>query len=40
MADAFQFAWKKMSGDVAFTADVHFIGAGAVAHRKAVFMIR
>ena len=40
MADAFQFAWKKMSGDVAFTADVHFIGAGAVAHRKAALMIR
>jgi Tol biopolymer transport system component len=39
-ADAFQFAWKKMSGDVAFTADVHFIGAGAVAHRKAALMIR
>jgi hypothetical protein len=39
-ADAFQFAWKKMSGDVAFTADVHFIGAGAVAHRKAAVMIR
>jgi Tol biopolymer transport system component len=39
-ADAFQFAWKKMSGDVAFTADVHFIGTGAVAHRKAALMIR
>ena len=40
VADAFQFAWKKMSGDVALTADVHFIGAGAVAHRKAALMIR
>ena len=39
-ADAFQFAWKKMSGDVALTADVHFIGAGTVAHRKAALMIR
>ncbi len=39
-ADAFQFAWKKMSGDVAFTADVRFIGTGAVAHRKAALMIR
>ena len=38
--DAFQFAWKKMSGDVALTADVHFIGTGAVAHRKAALMIR
>lgn len=39
-ADAFQFVWKKMSGDVALTADVRFIGAGAVAHRKAALMIR
>ena len=39
-ADAFHFVWKKMSGDVALTADVHFIGAGAVAHRKAALMIR
>ena len=39
-ADAFQFAWKKMSGDMAFSADIHFIGAGAVAHRKAALMIR
>ncbi len=39
-ADAFQFVWKKMSGDVALTADVHFIGVGAVAHRKAALMIR
>lgn len=38
--DAFQFVWKKMSGDIAFTADVHFIGPGAVAHRKAALMIR
>jgi hypothetical protein len=39
-ADAFHYVWKKMSGDVALTADVHFIGAGAVAHRKAALMIR
>jgi TolB protein len=38
--DAFQFAWKKMSGDISLSADVHFIGTGAVAHRKAVLMIR
>lgn len=38
--DAFQFAWKRMSGDFNLTADVHFIGAGAVAHRKAVLMVR
>src|SRR5262249_12848217 len=39
-ADAFQFEWKKMAGDVALTADVRFLGAGAVAHRKAALMIR
>ena len=38
--DAFQFVWKKMSGNMALTADVHFVGPGAVAHRKAVLMIR
>ncbi len=39
-ADAFQFAWKRITGDVTVTADVGFIGAGAVAHRKAALMIR
>jgi len=39
-ADAFQFAWKKVSGDVTLTADISFIGAGQEAHRKAVLMIR
>ena len=38
--DAFQFVWKKMSGDVALTADIAFIGSGGEAHRKAVLMIR
>ena len=38
--DAFQFVWKKLSGDVAMTADVRFIGAGTIAHRKAALMIR
>ena len=38
--DAFQFVWKRLSGDVRMTADVHFVGAGAVAHRKAMLMIR
>jgi hypothetical protein len=38
--DAFQYVWKKVSGDMALTADVHCIGAGAVAHRKAALMIR
>src|ERR1700690_1841204 len=39
-AEAFQFAWKKVSGDVTLTADVSFLGAGKEAHRKAVLMIR
>ncbi len=38
--DAFQYLWKKVSGDVAVTADVRFIGTGVVAHRKAALMIR
>lgn len=38
--DAFHFAWKRLSGDVTITADVRFLGAGAVAHRKAVLMVR
>jgi TolB protein len=39
-ADAFQFAWKKVSGDVTLTADISFVGAGGEGHRKAVLMIR
>jgi TolB protein len=38
--DAFHYAWKLMPGDVALSADVHFVGTGAVAHRKAALMIR
>jgi dipeptidyl aminopeptidase/acylaminoacyl peptidase len=38
--DAFYFAWKRLSGDVTVTADIHFLGVGAVPHRKAVLMIR
>ncbi len=38
--DAFQFAWKRISGDINVTADVQFIGTGKVDHRKAVLMIR
>lgn len=38
--DAFQYVWKQVSGDVTITADVHFVGEGAVAHRKAALMIR
>jgi hypothetical protein len=38
--DALQFAWKRLSGDVTLTADIRFMGAGAVANRKAVLMVR
>src|ERR1700682_1376446 len=38
--DAFHFVWIKLSGDVSVAANIQFIGAGAVAHRKAVLMIR
>ena len=38
--DDFQFAWKKMSGDVTVTANISFIGLGGVPHRKGVLMIR
>ena len=39
-ADAFQFAWKKMSGDVEITADVQFANLVGNAHKKAVLMFR
>jgi regulation of enolase protein 1 (concanavalin A-like superfamily) len=39
-ADAFQFAWKKVSGDMTLTADVQLIGASAQEKRKAALMIR
>ena len=39
-SDAFQFVWKKMSGDVTLTADIAFLGKGVNEHRKAVLMIR
>ena len=38
--DDFQFAWKKMSGDVTLAANISFIGLGGVPHRKGVLMIR
>ena len=38
--DAFQFVWKKVSGDVTITADVSLVGTGGDNHRKAVLMIR
>ena len=38
--DDFHYVWKKMSGDVAVTADIDFVGDKGNAHRKAVLMIR
>ncbi len=38
--DDFQFAWKKVSGDVAISADIAFVGEKGNNHRKAVLMIR
>ncbi|MGB2899326.1 MAG: hypothetical protein WBB89_08680 [Candidatus Acidiferrum sp.] len=38
--DGFQFAWKKVSGDVKLTADISFVGKGVNEHRKAVLMVR
>jgi TolB protein len=38
--DDFQFAWKKVSGDVFLSADIAFSGDTGNAHRKAVLMIR
>ncbi len=39
-SDAFQFVWKKLSGDVALSADISFVGQGGNPHRKAVVMLR
>ena len=38
--DAFQFAWKKLSGDVTLTADVSFLTTTGNEHKKAVLMLR
>jgi TolB protein len=39
-ADAFQFAWKKVSGDVTLTADIAFLTKTGNEHKKAVLMLR
>ncbi len=39
-ADAFQFAWKRMSGDAEVSAEITFLGEGKNPHRKAVVMVR
>ncbi len=38
--DQFQYVWKEMSGNVAVTATMQFLGEGSVAHRKAGIMLR
>jgi TolB protein len=39
-SDNFQFAWKKVSGDVALGAEISILGTGGNEHRKAVLMFR
>jgi TolB protein len=39
-ADAFQFVWKKMSGDVSLTADISFLTRTGNEHKKAVLIFR
>jgi TolB protein len=38
--DAFQYVWRRLSGDAALSADVEFLGTSAANHRKAVLMFR
>src|SRR5215472_2266837 len=38
--DAFQFAWKKVSGDVEIAADISFPNTAGNPHKKAVLMFR
>ena len=39
-ADDFHFVWLRISGDVALSADIDFLGERGNAHRKAVLMLR
>ena len=39
-ADGFHFVWKRMSGDVSFSAAIKILGEGGNAHKKGVLMIR
>ena len=39
-ADAFQFVWKRMSGDVTLTADISFLTKTGNEHKKAALMLR
>src|SRR5580698_9969879 len=36
--DAFHFVWKKVSGDVNLSADIHFLDTNKEPHRKACLM--
>jgi TolB protein len=38
--DAFQFAARKLSGDLVFSTDVEWVGEGKANHRKACAMVR
>src|ERR1700757_2280912 len=40
VTDAFQFVWKKMSGDVMLTADISFETKTGNEHKKAVLILR
>ncbi len=39
-ADAFQFVWKKTSGDLDITADISFLNTAGNEHKKAVLILR
>jgi TolB protein len=39
-ADAFNFVWKKVSGDVSLAADINFQGTGGDPHRKGCLLVR
>ena len=39
-ADAFQFVWKKMAGDISLIADISFLTKTGNEHKKAVLMLR
>ena len=39
-ADQFQYVYREMSGNMAVTATLQFLGEGAIAHRKAGIMLR
>jgi hypothetical protein len=38
--DAFQYAWKRVGGDVSLAADIAFVGEGKEPHRKACLVFR